>query len=218
MAFLRLSLSTLLFTLPLHADDWPQWGGPQRDLVWRETGITQQLSEGLLPRVWSTPIGEGYSGPAVADGKVFITDAVHPDPNSGKAEITERVHCLDIETGEIIWTHEYECLYAISYPAGPRATPSYDDGRLYALGAVGDLYCLDAETGDVIWRKKFADDFNAPLAAWGTAAPPLVDGNQLIVLVGGPQSLVISFDKRTGEEIPAITPQPRHRLHAAGHI
>ena len=59
----------------LCADDWPQWGGPQRDLVWRETGIVERLPAGKqLPRVWSTPIAEGYSGPAVADGRVFITD------------------------------------------------------------------------------------------------------------------------------------------------
>lgn len=199
--YLRCLLIVVCCVSQVAADDWPQWGGPQRDLVWRETGINYELPEGLLPRVWSQPIGEGYSGPAVADGKVFITDAVHPDLDRGQTKTIERVHCLDVETGDILWTHEYECDYTISYPAGPRATPSYDDGKLYTLGAVGDLYCLDANSGNVIWRKNFAEDFNAPLANWGTAAPPLVDGDQLIVLVGGPQSLVVSFNKTTGEEI-----------------
>lgn len=197
----RLILLAFLVTSPSAADDWPQWGGPQRDLVWRESGIDYDLPEGVLPRVWSTPIGEGYSGPAVADGKVFITDAVHPDPATGETATIERVHCLDVETGEAVWTREYDCVYTISYPAGPRATPAYDSGRLYTLGAVGDLICFDAEDGDILWRKKFADDFAAPLATWGTAATPLVDGNQLIVLVGGPEALVVSFDKSTGEEI-----------------
>jgi outer membrane protein assembly factor BamB len=196
----RIVLIAVLFASTLNADDWPQWGGPNRDLIWRETGISYELPEGLLARVWSTPIGEGYSGPAVADGKVFITDAVHPNLDLGETMTVERIHCLDIETGDPLWTHEYECSYTIGYPAGPRATPAYDAGRLYTLGAVGDLYCFEANSGDVIWSSKFDRDFAAPLATWGTAAPPLVDGDQLIVLVGGPDALVVSFNKLTGEE------------------
>ena len=89
--------SSLLFLAVagiVHGEDWPQWGGPQRDLVWRETGIVKKFpTTGLLPRVWSTPIAEGYSGPAVADGRVFITDRV-------LAKQIERVHCLNAETGD----------------------------------------------------------------------------------------------------------------------
>ena len=78
------------------ADDWPQWGGPRRDLVWREEGIVKTLpTRGLLPRVWSTPIGEGYSGPSVANGRVYITDFV-------RAKRIERIHALDAETGQLI--------------------------------------------------------------------------------------------------------------------
>jgi len=178
------------------ADEWPQWGGPQRDLTWRETGISTALPSGLLPRVWSTPIGEGYSGPAVAGGRVYITDRIHGEGTDG----VERVLCLDAEVGSVIWRHEYECEYAVQYPAGPRATPVVDDGRVYTLGAVGHLLCLDAESGDVIWAKHYPSDFGTKLPTWGSAAAPLVDGDQLICLVGGPGALVVSLNKHTGAE------------------
>jgi outer membrane protein assembly factor BamB len=191
-----IALTLLTAAVAARADDWPQWGGPERDLVWRETGIVRELPTGLLPRVWSTPIGEGYAGPAVADGRVFITDRVagisQPD--------RERVLCLSAATGELLWKHEYDCTYTVGYPAGPRATPTCDEGRVYALGAVGHFFCFDAASGAVLWSKYFPTNYQLRLPTWGSAAPPLVDGDQLIALVGGPGALVVSFDKRTGEE------------------
>lgn len=179
----------------LVADDWPQWGGPHGDCSWRETGIVDQLPPGLLPRKWSTPIGEGYSGPAVANGRVYVTD------RQRKAG-TERVLCLDAETGQELWMHEYEVTYTIQYPAGPRTTPVVDEGRVYTIGAQGDLYCLDAERGKVLWQKSFEKDYQTKLPTWGMSASPVVEGNQLITLVGGAKdALVVSFDKATGKEL-----------------
>lgn len=180
--------------VPIQADDWPQWGGPQRDLVWRETGIVEQLPDvEVLPRMWSTPIGDGYSGPAVADGRVYITDR---QPRRG----LERVLCLDAESGQELWKYEYPVRYNIAYDAGPRATPTVDGNRVYTLGAMGDLFCFDAKTGEVVWKKDFRDQYGTIVPQWGMVAAPLVDGDQLIALVGGEQALVVSFDKRTGEE------------------
>ncbi|WP_339734470.1 PQQ-binding-like beta-propeller repeat protein [uncultured Gimesia sp.] len=183
-------------------DDWPQWGGPEQDLVWRETGIVKTLpTTGLLPRVWSTPIGEGYSGPAVAEVNsrwcVFVTDRIF------KQRVGyERVLCLDAESGKPIWNYEYPVEYSVSYPAGPRATPVIDAGRVYTLGAQGHLFCFDAATGKVLWSKNFVEDYGTRLATWGMVAAPLVDGDQLITLVGGQKnSLVVSFDKATGKEL-----------------
>lgn len=177
------------------ADDWPQWGGPKRDIVWRETGIIDKFpTEGVLPRVWSTPIGEGYAGPAVADGRVYVTDLQ-------KEAREERVLCLDAETGDILWTHAYPVVYRISYPAGPRATPVIDNGLVYTIGAMGHMFCLDAKTGEVKWQKNFIEDFDTPIPTWGMAASPLVEGNQLITLVGGKDALIVSFDKTTGAEL-----------------
>src|SRR5262245_47718040 len=91
------------------ADDWPQWGGPQRDLVWREAGIVETLpnvdsTTGMLPREWTAKIGAGYAGPAVADGRVFVTDRIAEDN-------LERVLCFDAATGQEIWKHPYESEY-----------------------------------------------------------------------------------------------------------
>lgn len=178
------------------ADDWPQWGGPQRDLVWRETGIVDQLSTSdLLPRAWSTPIGEGYGGPSVANGRVYVMDRL-------RDEQQERVLCLDAKTGDIIWHHDYQARYTISYPAGPRCTPVIDGDLVYVVGAVGHMFCLKTDDGSVVWQRNFVDDFSTRLPIWGMVASPLIDGNQVITLVGGKDnSLVVSFDKATGKEL-----------------
>lgn len=195
-----LATSTLCLCLTLatsaRSDDWPQWGGPQHDLVWRESGIVAKFpTDGLLPRVWSTPLEDGYAGPAVAEGRVFVTDR----QRDGR---TERVLCLDAETGEVLWQHKYAARYTVSYPAGPRATPVVDEGRVYTIGAMGHLFCFDVNTGDIVWQKNFVNDFETNLPTWGMAAAPLVDGNQLITLVGGAKgALVVSFDKTTGKEL-----------------
>jgi outer membrane protein assembly factor BamB len=194
-AFISLISSSVVSSSSLHADDWPQWGGPQRDIVWRETGVVEKLPEGELPRVWSAPIGAGYAGPAVADGRVFVTDRL-------AEENLERVLCFDAADGKPLWKHDYESRYSISYPLGPRTTPTVDGELVYTLGAVGHLLCLKAETGDVVWSKYLPEAVGTKLPDWGLAASPLVDGDQLIVLAGGADgALVVSFDKRTGKEL-----------------
>jgi outer membrane protein assembly factor BamB len=191
-------LVAIIFSLA-RADDWPQWGGPQRDLNWRETGIVEKLpavdsQTGMLPRVWTAKIGDGYAGPAVADGRVFVMDRI-------EEQNLERVLCFDAASGKEIWKHPYEAPYTISYPLGPRATPTVDGERVYALGAVGNLLCFDAASGNVIWQKHLPTNFGTKLPVWGMAGAPLVDGEQLIVLAGGkPNALVVSLDKNTGEE------------------
>jgi len=148
----------LMLALPiaLRADDWPQWLGPQRDSIWRETGIVKALPKDGLPVVWRKPVAQGYSGPAVAAGRVYVTDWVvdkeAKKPESGfprnKLAGTERVHCFDEKTGETLWTHTYDCPYSVSYPGGPRTTPTVKDGKVYTLGTMGDLLCLDAAKGN----------------------------------------------------------------------
>src|SRR5438105_2086462 len=122
----------------LRADDWPQWLGPQRDGVWREIGILEKFpAEGPKVR-WRAPIGAGYTGPAVANGRVYVMDrqlaqgASNSSNPFARGEIpgTERVLCLKEDDGEILWKHEYDCPYAVSYPAGPRATPTVHDGKV----------------------------------------------------------------------------------------
>ncbi len=176
------------------AEDWPQWLGPQRDGVWRETGILDKFPAGGPKVRWRTAIGGGYAGAAVADGKVYVTDRL-------KDEDKERVLCLKESDGSIVWKHEYNCPYKILYPAGPRTTPVVHQGKVYTLGAMGDLFCLDAKDGKVIWSKKFTEDYKVTPPRWGWAAHPLIDGDRLICVVGGKGATAVAFQKDTGKEV-----------------
>ncbi len=197
----------LLLPAGVRADDWPQWFGPQRDGVWREKGIIEKFPKDGPKVLWRVPIGGGYAGPAIADGKVYVTDRVldegQKDPDNPFARANskgkERILCLDAKSGKKIWTHPYDCKYTMSYPAGPRATPVISGGKVYTLGGMGDLICLDAKKGDVIWSRNLMKDYKARVPVWGFSAPPLIDGDQLICLVGS-KPTVVSFDKDTGKE------------------
>jgi outer membrane protein assembly factor BamB len=192
------------------ADDWPQWLGPKRDGVWRETGIVETFPKDGPTKKWSVPIGAGYGGPAVTGGKVFVADrvlakgAMNPASAFDRTKLPgiERVRCLDEKTGKELWKHEYPAEYAISYASGPRCTPTVDGDRVYALGAMGNLFCLNVADGKPIWSKDFIKDYESYLPVWGFAAHPLIDGDKLICLVGGSDGrLVVAFDKKTGKEI-----------------
>jgi outer membrane protein assembly factor BamB len=203
-----LTVSVLLLCASIaHAADWPQWMGPERDNVWSETGIVRQLPESGPKVAWRAPVAGGYAGPAVADGKVYVPDYVAEGTvkvaNFERKEFTgsERVLCLDEVTGKVLWKHEYPVEYTISYPAGPRCTPAVSDGKVYTLGAEGNLFAFDADTGEVLWSHDFNREYGAKTALWGYAGHPLVDGNKLICIVGGEGSYVVAFDKNTGKEL-----------------
>lgn len=192
------------------ADDWPQWMGPGRDNVWREEGIIDSFSAGGPKVLWRSKVAGGYSGPAVADGMVVVTDYVTSDDvkvaNFERKKFTgiERTLCLDEKTGTQKWKHEYPVEYAISYPAGPRCTPIIQDGRVYTLGAEGHLYCLNQNDGEVVWSKDLKTEYKTKAALWGYAAHPLIDGNKLICIVGGEGSHAVAFNKDTGEQIWSV--------------
>jgi outer membrane protein assembly factor BamB len=208
LASLSLALLTGLTGVSAHADDWPQWLGPQRDGVWREKGILKKFPKDGPKVLWRIPIGGGYAGPAVVGGRVYITDRVlargEKDPEnpfaSADSRGKERVLCLDAKSGKQLWKHEYDCVYKMSYPCGPRATPVVHGGKVYTLGAMGDLRCLNSKDGTLIWKKNFIKEYDAPLPVWGFAAHPLLDGDQLICLVGGEGSVVVAFDKDRGTQ------------------
>jgi outer membrane protein assembly factor BamB len=207
---ITLFLGLALATSTARADDWPQWLGPQRDGVWRETGIVAKFPAGGPKVRWRTPISEGYSGPSVANGKVYITDRVRPkgvnNPESAFDKKTrvagvERVFCLNDSDGAVVWKQEYPCEYQVSYAAGPRTSPVIADGKVYTLGTMGNLYCFDANTGKVLWSKELLKEYAMSIPVWGFAAHPLVDGDRLICLVGGKGSVAVAFNKDTGKEI-----------------
>lgn len=198
-----------ILTVKCRADDWPQWLGPQRDTVWREEGIVQKFPESGLKIRWRTPIGGGYSGPAVANGRVYVMDrqlaAGVSNPanpfDRGVIKGSERALCLEEATGKILWQHEYDCPYTVSYSAGPRTTAAVSDGKVYTLGAEGNLVCLDAVKGDLVWAHDFKKELNMATPLWGFAGHPLVDGNKVICLAGGQGSVAVAFDKNSGKEI-----------------
>ena len=200
---LALAVCVLLMAPPLVANDWPEWRGAGRDGVWTDTGIVQELPAELTVK-WRVPVNAGFSGPAVVDGRVFITDWAE-DPASRTMDGTERAIALDEETGEILWTREWPTSYRmlmVSYAIGPRATPTVDGDRVYVVGAAGDLFCLDVETGAVIWERHYIEEFDSFIPTWGVASSPIVDGDRLITVVGAePGGVVVAFDKRTGEEV-----------------
>lgn len=191
-----------------HGDDWPQWTGPNRDSVWSEDGVIEAIPEKGLPVKWRAPVELGYSGPAVADGRVFVTDYVQKSGNvtnnpggRDKLEGVERTLCFDAADGKTLWKHEYLQSYEMSYPRGPRCTPTVSDGKVYVLGAQGKLWCLDAAKGAIVWQKDLVETYKTETPFWGFAAHPLVDGDLLYCVVGGPGSVVVSFNKHTGAEV-----------------
>lgn len=190
----------------VQADEWPQWMGPKRDNVWREAGLVETLPK-EAKIAWRAPVGGGYSGPAVAGGKVYVTDYVTKDnvkvDNFDRKSSTgvERVICFDEKTGKELWKGEHEETYAISYPAGPRSTPLVHGDKVYVQGAEGDLACLKAQTGKPVWGKSLKATYRTKAALWGYASQPLIDGDNLILLAGGNGSHCVALNKNTGEEV-----------------
>lgn len=204
-----LCCAVVLLGASLYADDWPQWLGPNRDSVWRETGIVEKFPAEGPPVRWRVNIGAGYSGPVVAKGRVYVTDrrvaqeASKPsDPfQQGSINGGERVLCLNEADGKVLWQHQYDCVYTVSYPAGPRAAPLVGDGKVFTLGAEGNLFCLDAESGKILWSHDFPKEYNVKVPMWGFAGHPLLYGNKLICLVGGAGNTLVAFNKNNGQEI-----------------
>ena len=196
-----LALPALCFlaSTAARADDWPQWRGPNRDGIWRETGILESFPPGGLKIAWRAPVGRGWSSPVVAGGRVHLTDVRVEDKKA-----TERVLCFDAASGKPLWTHRY----AVDYPdwaldangGGPRATPIVHDSRVFTLGCMGHLFSLDAATGAVVWEKSLAKDYGVKEFT-GITASPLIDGDLLILYIcGKPAATVVAFDRNSGKE------------------
>jgi outer membrane protein assembly factor BamB len=191
---LAVALAVISFSA-VRADDWPQWRGPTRDGMWRETGLVEKFDSVEMPPKWRVPISSGYSGPTVADGRVFVTDRV------AEPKQVERVHCFDAKTGEKIWSHTYDCVYHdISYTAGPRASVTIDEGRAYSLGAMGHFFCFDAASGNILWKRDLDGEYKVRMPIWGLAASPLIEGDLVILMVGGENACIVALEKTTGSK------------------
>jgi outer membrane protein assembly factor BamB len=173
---------------------WPDFRGPRRDGRYDETAIRTDWPGEGLPRLWKQPIGLGYASFVVAGGRAFTIE---------QRRQQEVVSAYDVDTGRELWTHGWPGAFVESMGGdGPRATPTYHEGRVYALGALGELQCLDARSGALVWRRNILTDNAAPNVTWGMSAAPLVVDGKVIVLPGGPNGKsVVAYDAATGAPI-----------------
>ncbi|HYT92562.1 MAG TPA: PQQ-binding-like beta-propeller repeat protein [Gemmataceae bacterium] len=173
------------------AADWPQWLGPNRDGVSIETVAPWK---GPLKVLWKQPLGEGHSSPVVADGRVFV----HTKGQGNE----ESVQAFDAKDGKPLWTKSYAREpYKGLFGAGPRATPTVAAQRVYTYGITGVLSCYDTASGRVVWQVNALKEFKAPKLFFGASCSPLVDGNVVLVNVGGQGASVVAFHKDTGKTV-----------------
>jgi outer membrane protein assembly factor BamB len=172
------------------ADDWPQWLGPRRDGSSAEKVAPWKEAPKVL---WSQPAGEGNSSPVVAGGRVFLHTKV-------KDKDEEEVVAYDAATGKEAWRTAYPRGKSIFlFGNGPRATPTVADGRVYTLGISGLLTCFDADGGKQVWQVDTLKKFAAPSLLFGASASPLLDGNLVLVTVGGKGACAVAFDRDKGD-------------------
>jgi outer membrane protein assembly factor BamB len=173
--------------------DWPQFRGPNRDGVSKETGLLTDWPEAGPRRIWQVELGKGYSGIAVASGRVYTMFA------EGRDELAV---ALDAATGAEIWRVRVGDKFKEMFGDGPRSTPTVDGERVYVLGARGMLYALATSDGKQIWKHDLGEEFGASTPKWGFATSPLVDQQRLLVNVGGSGgSSIVAFDKGNGKEL-----------------
>ena len=172
------------------AGDWPQWRGPSRDAVSLETNIATSWSSSGPDELWRVPLGDGFPGISVADGRLYTL--------YGHAE-GETVLCAEAATGKEIWRHFYPGRFEEQRGNGPRSTPTIAAGRVYAMGATGLLHCLDASTGRVLWKRDLAADYGGVVGEFGFACSPLIESDLVLVDIQGPKdNCILAFDHRDG--------------------
>jgi outer membrane protein assembly factor BamB len=175
------------------AFDWPQWQGPERNAISRETGLLQDWPDKQGPPLaWKiTGLGEGFSTTSVAGGRIFGQSLRGND---------EVVWALDEKDGKGLWAAVIGPRTNVDHP-GARGTPTVDGNRVYALSIGGDLVCLDVEKGQTVWAKNLIKDFKGQRGGWGYSESPLIDGDRLIVTPGGKMATLVCLNKKTGDVI-----------------
>jgi outer membrane protein assembly factor BamB len=177
------------------AADWPQFRGPERTGLSKETGLLKAWPDGGPKLAWkATGLGESHTTVSVAKGKIFGMGLVGED---------EKVWALDEKTGKLLWSVKIAgkiTLNARQGGYGSRATPTVEGNFLYTVGVGGDVLCMKVADGSTVWRKSLVTDFGGQVPTWGYSESPLLDGNKLIVTPGG-QSAMVALDKATGATI-----------------
>lgn len=185
----------LLAVREAHADDWPQWRGPNRDGHSKEARLLTEWAKDGPRLIWQVKdLGSGYSTPSVVGGRVYLA------ANKGLED--EFVKALDTKDGSTLWSTRIGKVGpnrdSQQYPAA-RSTPTVDGTALYALGSDGDLICLDTATGTVRWHKSLQAAFDGKPGRWAYAESPLVDGDLVVCTPGGAKATLVALNKNTGE-------------------
>src|SRR5438067_5611378 len=180
------------------AADWPQFLGPARDSHSSETGLRTSWPSSGPPVLWKKEVGQGFSGPVVAEGRLILFHRL-----GGK----EVVEALDAATGRGIWSFDYPTHYRddFGFDEGPRATPTIAGGRVYTFGAEGALHCLDFATGKKIWNVDTQSKFQFRKGFFGAAGAPLVDGDRVLMNIGGTGAGIVAFDAASGKTLWTAT-------------
>jgi outer membrane protein assembly factor BamB len=176
-------------------EDWPAFLGPRGTGVSAETGLLQKWPQDGPPVLWEKEVGTGYSAPSVRGNRLVVHHRI------GNEEIVE---CLRADTGDALWKYAYPSRFRdpYGYNNGPRCSPVLTEDRCYTFGAEGKLLCLDLKSGEKIWLRDTQQDFTVPEGFFGVGATPLLEGDLLIVLVGGqPNSGVVAFEAETGKTV-----------------
>jgi len=175
---------------PARGAYWTNFRGPSRDGKYDQSPVATSWPSSGLPVIWKQPVGVGYASFVVADGKAYTIE------QRRKQEV---VASYDLATGRELWTQAWNAQYTDSTGDGPRATPTWDQGRVYALGATGELRCLDANSGAIIWGKNILSENQASNLQWAQSASPLIVDDKVIVLPGGGGGKsVVAYNKMTG--------------------
>lgn len=174
--------------------DWPQWRGPDRTGVSKETGLLKQWPKEGPKLLWQlTDIGDGYSGPAVVGNRIYLM--------SNRGMDNEFVEARSAQDGKVIWTTRIGNVgnpeQNPKYPKA-RSTPTVDGNFIYALGSDGDLACLETKTGKIKWQKSLRKDFGGQPHEWAYAESPLVDGDVVVASPGGADATIVALNKKTG--------------------
>ena len=174
------------------AADWPQFRGPARDGVSKETGLLRSWPDGGPEVLWSTTVGQGYAAPAIVGGRVYFNDY-------DEATSEFLVRCLDLADGKEIWrfkeTRRIRPNHGIT-----RSVPAVDGKTVFSLDPKATLHALDAATGVERWRKNFVEDYGSKIPPWYNGQNPLLGKDAVIVAPAGTDALVVALDKTTGEE------------------
>ena len=173
---------------------WTDFRGPLRDGHYRQQAIrTDWPSDGLKP-LWKEPVGGGYASIVIANGRAFTIEQRGPQ---------EVVAAYDVASGRELWTNGWNAAFREMMGGdGPRATPTWADGRLYALGAQGEFRAIEDSTGRTVWRTNILEDAGARNLQWGMSASPLIVNNAVVVLPGGPNGQsVVAYDRSTGRRV-----------------